>query len=361
MNNRILKKINKKFSAISLKQKIFALIFILLVFQICLIIEQSRYNYINLDNVSLGKQIYLNCSHDVKIERIIDIVLATDDNYSPQCATVIASVLLNCDATSYFRFHILDGGITEENKSKIQQLKSIRQFDINFYDMKKYDWSDLPLNLSWISSIATYYRLIINEILPNDVEKAIYLDCDVIVEQDLKNLWNIDISDKIFGGCESIVATKSISRLKLDGNYFNAGILLINLKRLRNFDVKTEGIKYLKEKGKDIVYQDQDILNGLFNKDCKYLSLKWNTYTNLFFSIKEKTSYTFEDAINAAYAPAIIHFTGPYKPWKTICSHPLQREYEKYFKYTAFENSLFNWKTINGFIRRCWITLRGFH
>ena len=361
MRHSILKKIQKKFLATSRKQKIFALIFALLVMQIYFIFEQCRYNYINLDNVSLGNQIYLSCPHDVKTERIIDVVLALDDNYAPQCATVMASVLLNCDATSYFRFHILDGGITDENKSKIQQLKSIRTFDINFYDMKKYDWSDFPLNLSWISSIATYYRLIINEILPKDVEKAIYLDCDVIVEQDLKNLWDIDISDKMFGGCESIVGAESVNRLKLNGNYFNAGVLLMNIKRLRNVDVKTEGIKYLEEKGKAIVYQDQDILNGLFNNDCKYLSLKWNTYTDLFFPLKDETTYTSKDAMKAAYAPAIIHFTGPYKPWKIICSHPLQREYEKYFKYTAFENSLFDEKNTDGFLRRCWIILCGFH
>lgn len=361
MKYPVLKKIRRKLSMIDRRTKIWALIFSLLAMQIYFILDQSRYGYVDLNKVTLGNQIYLNCPHDVKIERTIDVVLATDNNYSPQCATVMASVLLNCDATSFFRFHILDGGITDENKSKIQKLKSIRPFDIAFYDMKKYDWSDLPLNLSWISSIATYYRLIISEILPKEVEKAIYLDCDVIVEQDLKNLYEIDISDKTFGACESIVGAKSIKRLKLEGNYFNAGVMLINLKRLQNFDVRREGIKYLKEKGKDIVYQDQDILNGLFNNDCKYLSLKWNTYTDLFFPLKDETTYTSKDAMKAAYAPAIIHFTGPYKPWKIICSHPLQREYEKYFKYTAFENSLFDEKNTDGFLRRCWIILCGFH
>ena len=359
----ILKKLRKskanekleKFFAKNRGIKIF--VFVLIVF--CLMLRQLRYDYIDLDKVELGKQIYLTCPHNVKIERIIDIVLASDNNFAPHCATTMCSALLNSDATSYFRFHILDGGITEENKSKIRQLKSLRPFDISFYEMKKYDWYQFPINWSWISH-ATYYRLVINEVLPKHIEKVLYLDCDLIIEQDLKNLWDIDISDVILAGVEDNLSISKANKLKIHGKYCNAGVLLLNLKRLRNIDLKMLGIKFLEEKDSDIYYQDQDIINGLLGNDCRYVPIKWNVLSDIYFSYSEENFYDREDALNAIKSPAIIHFTGPHKPWSLRCFHPLQGEYQKYFAYTTFKNPIFDWRTFRGFVRRIRMTLHGF-
>ena len=321
----------------------------------------------DLNRAILGEKIYLTCPHDVKIERNIDIVMSSDNNYAGQCAATMASILLNCDATSYLRFHISDGGISEENKSKIKELTKIRPFDINFYDMNKYDWSIFPLNREWIS-VATYYRLKIPEILPQHIEKVLYLDCDIIVEQDLKELWETDISNVILGAVEDCQSIENSQRLNLPGNYFNAGVLLINLKELRKIDLMKLSREYLIKNQSVIIYQDQDILNGLFCKNCKFLPLKWNVNSLLLlkcnvsnflllkwklngfllkkcnvnckisFSNPINASYTEEKSVEAARHPAIIHYTGCFKPWQTDCIHPLKKEYFEYLKYTSFKN-----------------------
>ena len=300
----------------------------------------------------LGEKIYLKCSHDVKIERNIDIVMSSDNNYAGQCAATMASILLNCDATSYLRFHISDGGISEENKSKIRELTKIRPFDINFYDMNKYDWSIFPLNREWIS-VATYYRLKIPEILPQDIEKVLYLDCDVIVEQDLKELWETDISNVILGAVEDCQSIENSQRLNLPGNYFNAGVLLINLKELRKIDLMKLSREYLTKNQSVIIYQDQDILNGLFCRSCKFLPLKWNANKDMFGPYRAETFYTKYDAREAAYHPAIIHYTSGRKPWHICCFHPLQNEYAEYFSYTSFKDPVFDPYTLKGFLKKC--------
>ena len=100
--------------------------------------------------------------------------MAADNRYIQHSAATIASILLNCDASSNFRFHILDGGISSDKKEKLLKLKQIRDFDIQFYDMTKYDWSMFPDNRAHIT-LATYYRLRIPEVLPKNIQKALYL------------------------------------------------------------------------------------------------------------------------------------------------------------------------------------------
>ena len=121
----------------------------------------------NNPNVKLGHKIYLTTPKNVPIERTIDIVMGADDGYIQHSAATIASILLNCDASSNFRFHILDGGISQNKKEKLVELKNLRNFEIKFYDMTKYDWSMFPDNRAYVT-LATYYRLRISEVLPKN-------------------------------------------------------------------------------------------------------------------------------------------------------------------------------------------------
>ena len=287
--------------------------------------------------MKLGQQPYLTAPKNLPAERTIDIVMAFDDVYAQHGAATIASILLNCDATSNFRFHILDGGISESKKEKLIKIKKLRDFDIKFYDMTKYDWSMFPNNLKHIT-LATYYRLRIPEILSEGIQKALYLDGDMIVEQDLKELWDTDISDYVLGAVEDEEGIESGVRLGLSKKYFNAGLLLLNLEKLRKINLIREGISYLEKNRGRIIYQDQDILNGLFNTQYKDLPLKWNANRDIYMPTNTKHTYTDQETKIIRKNPGIIHFTGHNaKPWFWgWIPHPLTDEYWKYLKYTEF-------------------------
>ena len=286
--------------------------------------------------VKLGQQIYLTAPKNVPIERTIDIVMAFDDTYAQHSAAAMASILLNCDATSNFRFHILDGGISSDKKEKLLKLKKLRDFEITFYDMSKYDWSIFPDNHIH-TSVATYYRLRIPEILPRNITKVLYLDGDIIIEQDLKELWDIDLSDSVLGAVEDANGVNFRTRLDLTRRYFNAGVLLLNLDRFRQVGLIKKVTRYLESNRERILCHDQDILNGLFNDQYKEIPLKWNV-NNIMYrpTIDMKHIYSDQDAIVARKNPGIIHFTGN-KPWHWgWIPHPLADEYWKYLKYTEF-------------------------
>jgi len=90
-------------------------------------------------DVKLGQQVYLTAPKNIPAERTMDIIMGSDDGYIRHCAAAMASILLNCDASSRFRFHILDGGISSDKKEKLLKLRNIRNFEIKFYDMTKHD------------------------------------------------------------------------------------------------------------------------------------------------------------------------------------------------------------------------------
>lgn len=294
---------------------------------------------INKSDIELGHQIYLQDKSSSKIERNIDIVLSPDNNYVQHCTAVMCSILLNCDNTSYIRFHILDNNITEKNKEIMSSLKSIRPFDINYYDMSAFDLSQFPLNRKHIS-VATYYRLFIKEILPEYIERALYLDCDVIVEKDLKELWNVDLSGYLAGVSEDETSIPNLMRtnLKYSDFCFNAGVILFNMNEIRKINFLQECIDYYNQNKYIIKLQDQDILNGVFDGKCKKLSLRWNTASPFYISDEWRLTEPVSVRYDAIYNPAIIHYSWVPKPWDPSCVHLLQDEYWKYLSYTPFKN-----------------------
>ncbi len=328
----ILRKCKKIYSVVhsNLLQFFLYLSFFYLIFLI--------FNFLNNSpSIKLGQQIYLTSPKNVPVERTIDVVMGADDGYIQHSAATMASILLNCDASSNFRFHILDGGISSDKKEKLLKLKKLRDFDIQFYDMTKYDWSMFPDNRAFIT-LVTYYRLRIPEVLPKSIQKALYLDGDMIIEQDLKELWNTDISDYMLGAIEDVEGIDSRNRLGLSNKYFNAGVLLLNLEKIRKTDLLKDSVSYLEKNKNRIIYQDQDILNGLFNTQYKNLPLKWNVNSHMYFRTEKKHTYTDNDAKVVRTYPGIIHFTGgAIKPWnQNKLTHPLADEYWKYSKYTEF-------------------------
>lgn len=252
----------------------------------------------------------------MKNNQNIHIVLATDDNYAQHCAAVISSILLH-SKNSHFDFHILDGGISEISKKKIKNIIKEKMNHIQFYNMSEYDFSRFPLNRKWISEV-TYYRLILPDLLPNNVEKALYLDCDVICVEDISKLYNEDISDYYAAAAEDIASREHTERLHLppENNYFNAGVMLFNLAKLRTIPFMEKVITFCKENEHLITMQDQDLLNGVLNGRIKKVALRWNI-NPVWQSFKNGNHfYIYSDSVLACHNPAILHFwRDNIKPW----------------------------------------------
>lgn len=291
----------------------------------------------DINKVLLGNQIYLNSSKEENYDRMIDILLSPDENYVSHMAVTMASVLVNLSPSTYARFHIVSANISELSKKKLSKLQELRSCDIFYYDISNYKMDNFPLNREHIT-VACYYRLLVCDILPENISKILYLDCDTVVEEDLTKLWDIDIGDNYVAVAEDEASSVHMSKekIKYQNFYFNSGVILFNLNLLRSFNLFEKCVDYF-EKNKDkITLQDQDILNGVLNGKCYKLPLRWNVAAPYYLSNQWQLTCSSEDRWEAIYNPAIIHYTYLPKPWQKDCEHPLKDEYFKYLAFTPF-------------------------
>jgi lipopolysaccharide biosynthesis glycosyltransferase len=178
-----------------------------------------------------------------------------------------------------------------------------------------------------LGGYSAYYRILIPNLLPKKVKKALYLDCDTIVEGDLSGLFSIDLSSKALAAVEDVVTLKSDfkmmkKRLKIpsESSYFNSGVMMFNLDYLRKNDSCNKIIHYLHKNVEKIVLHDQDGLNAvLFNHWIK-LPETYNYIINF--------DLIFSKRIN----PKIIHFAG-LKPEMVKIISPGNIYCKKYYEY----------------------------
>jgi lipopolysaccharide biosynthesis glycosyltransferase len=285
----------------------------------------------------------------------LNIVCATDNNFVQHCAVTIVSVLKN--NPNGVNIYLLTDGLSVDNENILNQLVKSNGGILHIILVNPTTLINCPMpteqDLSHIS-IATYYRLLISKLLPESVKKAIYLDCDIIVRSSLSDLWNTSIDDFAIGAIYQIT-NWNISTIKRLGypvsfGYFNAGVLLVNLKFWRENNISEKLFEYLNKNMNVIYYHDQDALNGLLYDKCLKLPVKWNMLTNFF----KKNILTLNDMnkgkivndhfdyknqiLLEIYDPIVIHFVYKPKPWDAGCTHPFKNEYYNYIQYTPWHN-----------------------
>tara|TARA_Y100001960_G_C14776781_1_gene883731 strand:+ start:1312 stop:2217 length:906 start_codon:yes stop_codon:yes gene_type:complete len=204
----------------------------------------------------------------------IPVFLASDNNYAPFVASTIASI---CDNTkSFIDIYVLDGGITNKNKEKINKLKEkFNNFSLEFInlDLEK---EFKGFNVSGHISLATYSRFLIPHLKP-ELSKALYSDVDVILKGDIADMYNEDMHGFAIGAVwencfESGYNLERRSRLGISKShgYFSAGNLLIDCEQWRKKDILKKLLGIAIERAEHLAGHDQDVLNIFFeNNYCK--------------------------------------------------------------------------------------------
>jgi lipopolysaccharide biosynthesis glycosyltransferase len=247
----------------------------------------------------------------------IHIVTVSNDVYAPHLAVMLYSLLENKESRNPVRIYVIDSNISVENKLLL--VKTTRKYKAKIY-FKQIDptlYSGFP-TISYVTQ-ETYYRLSIPDLF-DKIDKVIYLDSDMIVKQDITELWNTDISQYYLGAVYDpwVLGSRNDALfMPKDSTYFNAGMLLINLKKWREDNIKNKIIQFINTYSDDLRYCDQDALNAVLHDQWLPLDPKWNFQTDHFYDPSLKN-------IN----PAIIHYVGGKKPWHSY--HPLNKHYFMY-------------------------------
>ena len=247
----------------------------------------------------------------------MNIAFSSDDHYAPYLSVSILSILKN-NLESEICFYILDFGIKKNNKNIIETIAHKYNKNIQFIPIKKDEFTNFPITINYISP-ATYARLNIAEYIPN-IDKLLYIDVDTVTNGSLKELWNTDISQHALAACKDffieIDQPKYKSKIGLENYcYFNAGVILINMNRWRKLNVLNVSLEWLSKYKNIIEYQDQDILNGIFKDDVKFINTRFNFTPSECGYIKHRKDREIQLPI------IIYHYPGPNKFWSKKCIH----------------------------------------
>lgn len=274
------------------------------------------------------QRVFIDSSQVVPEENSIHVFFAADNKFSQHLGVAITSILDSATNEDKLYFHIMDGGISQRNKSRLKKLTSGK---IEFLQIDDSLFKDLSITETMKhTSKHTYYRYLI-PILKTELDRAIYLDCDLIVKKSLSELWSLDLADNYAAACEDtwsypVFEWKKELGLQDDSFYFNAGVLLLNLSKMREVNLTDKLFICSREINDIMKYQDQDVLNLAMEKHVVLLPLVWNVQQTAFFDTGS-SQYSLSEIEYSKKNPAIIHYSGSHKPWHAGCLNPLWKEY----------------------------------
>ncbi|GLI55163.1 general stress protein A [Propionigenium maris DSM 9537] len=265
-------------------------------------------------------------------------VINEKNEYARHLGVVMSSILNNTN--EFCKFWILYDNLSSESMIKLEKISKKNNSEINFIKINREKIKSLPIDERSYIDLVTYARLLAPEIL-KDEDKALYLDCDLVVLKDIKELYGLEFNGK------SLVAVTDGERdqnrgkkrldLKEEDSYFNAGVLLMNLEKLRENNKFQKAVEFAATTDKVLELNDQDALNAVLYDDFREGGKSWNYTHGNSEELRLKKSEV-----------GIIHYTGSIKPWDARCINKYRREYLRYLKLTPWEGypldnqSLFN-------------------
>lgn len=274
-----------------------------------------------------------------KKQGIVPVVTASDESYAPYLSVMIATVLDNCNKSRHIYFYVIDDGISEYSKEGLRQTVSDHSANasIQFLTVDTDVYEDFLVS-DHITTTA-YLRISLPKILTKyNYKKVLYLDSDILVLDDIVDLYDTSLNDHTIGAVIDPGQTKALKRLGIDSTeyYFNSGVMIIDIERWNEQSITEKTINYLKENGDRIIYHDQDALNAVLYGNWEQLEPRWNMQTSLIFERHPAPDETYEKLYKEGNAsPAIVHFTGHDKPWNTLKDHPYTTIYLKKLAHSA--------------------------
>lgn len=279
----------------------------------------------------------------------MNILFVTDERFAEVCTVAMRSIAINDD---YVHFFVIQDNVNESTQSKMKQSIDDLHCEVTFITPEIIE-NKFNVNVeSGIWPMTCLQRLFLCDYLPVEMNKILYLDCDIIARKSLQNLYNVEFENGEYCAavpdCVSDTCRQNIGISKLS-DYYNSGVLLINLDLWRKDNVANKFMTIMSENEGKLQYPDQDIINIAFENKIKKLNAKYNvtsyeyayTYDELMFYHNasfyiDKTEYE-----NAVSDPYIFHFTNDIllmRPWIKGNNHPLFLEWIALRNNTAWGN-----------------------
>ena len=293
----------------------------------------------------------LNKNND-DINDYVNIAFTIDNNYPVYTMLAMESMLKNKAPQTKYKFYVLEDNVSFVNKKIMQFYAKKRDIDLTFYHITTKSFDEGRYFYNYVTRITpiAMSRILLPSLLPQDLKKVIYMDSDILVTTDLKPLYDIDLGSD-FAGMITNNQPMTYEIFKFGHQYYNSGVILIDLEKWRKDNIQEKMISYLKNNYQNFdyvkpesgsiypkfMYPDQDLINLILFNRIKKLDDKWNMQ---FFAVNSLVPDDFK---------GVIHFIGVGKPW--LNPPKLLNSYKMYYK---------NWDSSPLVMFRpfCWYKLR---
>jgi lipopolysaccharide biosynthesis glycosyltransferase len=261
----------------------------------------------------------------------IHIGLALDINYVTPFYVLLTSIFYN-NKKNDLVIHTISTGIDELEKRRIIDYVEQNRSIMFFYTIDESCTKDLVLPDHPYFTVATYYRLFFPSLLPQSVTRLLHLDIDVVVIGDLSELFNKEVGNAPMAAvAEASVPTRPDLGIHTEGEYFNAGVILINMLEWKEQNISEKAIEYIKSFPEKIIFADQDALNGVLLNNWFKLDYKYNM--TIYYGLPEHLPPK-KELNNYLQDKVIIHYNTDHKPWLIHCANRLRFLYYFYLERT---------------------------
>lgn len=264
--------------------------------------------------------------------KYVPIVLAANDRFVPYLSTMLESILNHANPSRRYDIIVLHQDISPENQQSMQkQATRYPHCSVRFANVEGY-FHALRLFVNQHLSVETYYRLIVQDLMP-EYDKVLYLDSDMVAECDVSELYDMDIGDHLIAAARDIDIAGQIKSnpkmkeyvihqlgLKDPYEYFQAGVLVLNLNALRK-SISVDELLHI-ACGNEWKCHDQDVLNHVCHGRVYYIPQRWNVVMNWKEEgrsrenlLKKAPAALYFEWMEARKQPLIVHYAGYQKPW----------------------------------------------
>lgn len=277
------------------------------------------------------------------------VLYACDDKFVWLMGTSMISLFENNKRIKDLDVYVIGKELSEKSRNELILLGDKYSRNIEILDFPALNIPETLCSERW--PLISFARLFAAELLPDTIDKALYLDSDTIVCGDISALDDIEMEDNIFCGVRDCIGEKYRRNIGLtkDDLYINAGVILLNIKKLRSMDVRPYLEKTAWEYKDFITYADQDLLNTSFKGYIGEIPPKYNIMTIVAsYSLnrieklrRPEMYYTAEELEEAKKDPRIIHYTTnmlTVRPWYQNTNHPYAEEFIKCLAISPWED-----------------------
>ena len=286
----------------------------------------------------------------------IHIALATDNNYIIPTTVALKSIFQHHPNVriSVYLCHV-------QNQLK----KDFIDFFVQFAAKHNAHLHPIEISQEQLANLpetrhgkAALLRLCLPKLLPQ-LKKILYLDGDVIVQSDLTELYNTDLGENYIAAVKDTLPIYHPQRVKSLGInekhwYFNTGVLLLNLEKLRQINLVEDIKAYAQKHYHEIALPDQDVLNYICQGHTCYIHPRYNMNYAVEKDVAQST-WGKKEIQEAKESPAIIHFVGPIKPWSILCVHPKRKQWWKVLRQTPFQRYQPKDASLKNRLKRCYL------